>query len=113
MKKILAAHYLLFIALIVGCAQIGLPKAEDFNERLTAGYSTVTILNDTATKLLIAKKIGSDDAEQVRDQTRSLKAGLDIARKMQATDPKGADSKLTAIRAALSSLNIYLTSKGG
>lgn len=113
MKKILAVHYLLFIALIVGCAQLGLPQPQDFNERLTAGYSTVAFLNDTATKLLTAKKIGSDDAQQVLDQTRNLKSGLDIARKMQTTDPKGADSKLTAIRTALSALNAYLTSRGG
>ena len=112
MKKILAAHYLLFIALIVGCAQLGLPKAEDFNERLTAGYSTVTILNDTATKLLIAKKIGSEDAGHVREQTKALKEGLDLARKMNQEDPTAASNKLTQIRTALSALTVYLDTKG-
>lgn len=112
MKKLYASSMLL-LAFLVGCAAVGLPNPQDFNERLTAGYATVTVLNDTATKLLTAKKIGSDDAQHVLDQTRNARAGLDIVRAMRTGDPKGADSKLTAIRAALSGINTYLTSKGG
>lgn len=110
MKKILYAPFLLLL-LVVGCASVGLPSPKDFNDKLTAGYSTVTAVNASTEKLLTAKKIGSDDAQQILDQTRNARVGLDIARSVHKTDPAGADNKLTAIRTALSALAAYLSTK--
>lgn len=111
MKKILAAHYLFLLLVIVGCTTIGLPNPQDFNDKLTAGYSAVSAINDSATKLLNAKKISSDDAQQILDQTRNARVGLDIARTVHKTDSTGADNKLAAIRTALSAITAYLTTK--
>jgi hypothetical protein len=111
--KRLYASYLLLLALLVGCQAVGLPQPQDFNEKLTTGYGTITGINDTTAKLLAAKKIQPDDAQHILDQTKNARAGLDIVRAMHNTDPTGADSKLTAIRSALSALGTYLTSKGG
>jgi hypothetical protein len=110
MKRLYALP-LLLLALLVGCQAVGLPQPQDFNDKLTSGYATVTAINDSATKLLTAKKIAPDDAQHILEQTRNAKAGLDIARIAHRTDPTGADAKLTSIRTALSALNGYLASK--
>lgn len=103
--------FLLLVALLIGCTQLGLPTAQSFEEKLIAGYATVESLNKTATSLLNAKKITSADAQHILDQTRNAKAGLDVARAIHAIDPTGADSKITALRTALVALQSYLTSK--
>lgn len=110
--KVMQRYFLFMLAaMLVGCAQLGLPTAQTFEEKLTAGYATVDSLNKSTTALLEAKKISSDDAQHVLDQTRNARAGLGIARDLHKTDPKGADSKLVAMRAALTAVQTYLASK--
>lgn len=98
--------------IVVGCASLGVPTPQTTNERLLAGYGTVTEVRATATDLLVAKKINVDDAKNVQAQADNLRAGLDVSRTLVATDPKAADTKLTATIAGLTALRTYLTSKG-
>ena len=112
MKPARALLFLFVVSLLTACAQLGLPSAGTFNERLAVGYTTVTTVRQSATTLLVAKKITADDAQNVLSQTDNARAGLDIARTMSKADPKAADAKLTAIRTILTGLQTYLTSKG-
>jgi len=106
--------FLASLLLLLGaCETLGIPTATSFNERLAVGYSTVTEVRQTATTLLNAKKLTADDGQQILDQTNNARAGLDVARTLAKTDLKGADSKLTAVRAALTALQAYLETKGG
>lgn len=93
------------------CSQLGLPTANTFSERLAVAYGTVTQVRTSATTLLQAKKITSDDAQNVQTQADNARVGLDIARKVSMTDPTGADAKLTAIRTILTGLSTYLAGK--
>lgn len=105
--------FLFFIAaMLSACAQIGLPTAETFNERLAVGYATVTTVRQSATTLLVAKKITAADGQNVLDQTDNARAGLDVARTLSKIDLKAADAKLTAIRTILTGLQTYLASRG-
>lgn len=104
MKRILAIHYLLF-ALIAGCA------TQNFNDGLAAGYSTATGAIKTTRTLLDAKKITSDDGQNVLDQTAVAERGLTLAREMNKTDSKAAGTKLAATRAILDQLKNYLITK--
>jgi hypothetical protein len=106
--------YLPFLLLLLGaaCNQLGLPTAQTFEERLTAGYASVEAINKGAKSLLDAKKISSNDAENILDQTRNARVGLDIVRAMAKTDPSSADAKLNAVRAGLTAAQAYLTAKG-
>lgn len=111
--KALRSRFLLFVLFMVAsCAQLGLPTAQSFEEKLTAAYATVESVNKTATSLLNDKKITSADAQHILEQTRNARAGLDVARSLRKADPTGADGKLTAMRTALTALQAYLTSKG-
>ena len=114
MKRLYAPFYFLIVlTLVLGCAQLGLPQAQTFDQKLAVGYATVTAIRTSATTLLAAKKITADDAQHVQDQANNARAGLDIARATAVTDPAAANAKLTAVRTALTALNAYLISKQG
>lgn len=103
-----------FIALILSltaCAQLGLPTATTFQERLTAGYALNAEVRSSAVTLLNAKKLTADDGQNILDQTNTARAGLDVARTIGKSDPKAGDTKLTAIRTVLVALQAYLATK--
>ena len=110
-----ARNYLLvlFVAMLSACAQLGLPTATTFQERLTAGYALNAEVRTTATTLLTGKKISSADAQNVLDQTNNARAGLDLARTISKTDETAADFKLTSVRTVLLGLQAYLATKKG
>lgn len=112
MKQLLQNSILiLMLAILVACAQLGLATPETFNEKLAAGYVTVTEMVTTTTALLKAGKIKSDDAANIQVQVNTAKAGLDIAKQVAANDPKAADAKLVAVRTVLTALSTYLATK--
>ena len=97
--------------LLTGCAVLGGPTPETFNQKLAVGYSTVTAVRSTATQLLQAKKIGSVDAQNVQKQADTAREGLDVAREVGKVDLKAGDLKLTSVTTALQALQRYLVSK--
>jgi hypothetical protein len=102
-----------FIALTAtSCAQLGLPTATTFQERLTAGYALNAEVRNTAATLLTAKKMTVEDAQNILDQTNTARAGLDVARTIGKSDLKAGDAKLTATRTVLLALQAYLATKG-
>jgi hypothetical protein len=102
-----------FFAMSAGCAQLGLPTATTFQERLTVGYALNAEVRNTATTLLNAKKLTADDGQNILDQTNTARAGLDVARTIGKSDPKAGDAKLTAVRTVLLALQAYLATKKG
>jgi len=99
------------VAMLSACAQLGVPTATTFNERLAVGYGTVTTVRQTATTLLTAKQISADDADNVLKTTDTARAGLDVARTLSGTNLTAADQKLTAIHTVLSALSTYLATR--
>lgn len=97
--------------LATGCTQLGLPTPQTFNEKLAVGYSTVTAIRNTATTLLVAKKLSVEDAQNVQTQSDNLRSGLDIANKVHALDAAAGNDKLAAVQTALVALQAYLASK--
>lgn len=93
------------------CAQLGAPTPQTFNERLAAGYGTVTQVRSTATALLTARAISIEDAANVLRTTDTAREGLELARSIAATDAAGATTRLQASVAVLTALQQYLLSK--
>jgi len=106
-------QYAFLFALLSACSTLGLPTPDTFNERLAAGYVTVTAIRTSATNLLTAKKISPDDAQNVLESTNAARAGLDVTRTIGKTDLNAANARLTAITTALVALQTYLSSRGG
>lgn len=110
----LAAMLLISAPLVVilpACTTLGVPQPQTFNERLAAGYSTVSGVRNAATSLLQAGSISADDAENIQVQADNARAGLDIARVVSNTDMQAADAKLQATLLVLEALDQYLRSK--
>lgn len=112
MTKILKYWQIYTAALLLAaCAQLGLPAPETFNERLAAGYGAVTQVRSTATTLLEAKRISSEDAQNVLTTTDAARQGLDVARSLSKTDLASAEGKVNAVRATLTALSAYLATR--
>ena len=111
----LARQYLMFAilaAMLSACAQLGIPTASTFNEKLAVAYSLVTQVRQSATSMLKAKQLTADDGQSVLTATDAARSGLDVARTLSKTDMTAADNRLTAARTALTALSTYLATKG-
>jgi hypothetical protein len=101
-----ARQYVWILALfVVGCAALGLPTPQTFNEKLLAAYSGVTQAREAGDILLNAKKISSADAANVQKQCDNVREGLDLAASMK--DSTLATQKLTSSVAILTALQTY------
>jgi hypothetical protein len=96
---------------MVACASLGVPTPKTFNERLAAGYTSVTTVRQLGTTLVTAGKITPDDAQNIQAQANTARSGLDIAKTLSATLPVAAEDKLTATLVILVELQKYLDMK--
>lgn len=108
-----APFYGLLIVLLTACATLGIDSPRTFNERLAAGYASVTAARDTTATLLTSGRLSAGDAQNVQSQLDNARTGLDLARQIHATDPVGGDAKIDAVVTALTALQAYLSTKGG
>lgn len=99
------------LVIITGCAQLGIATPETLSQRIAVTVATVTTVRQTATTLLVAKKISADDAQNIQSQADNVVAGAVIARNLAPVDPAAADAKLQQTRAVLLALQSYLASK--
>jgi hypothetical protein len=108
MKRIRYNCAFVLLVLLQGCAALGLPVAQTFNEKVAAAYTTVSTVRGTAAGLVSAGKISPDDAQNVQNQCDHARAAIEIARQLHATNPSGGDTKLASATLILNALNDYL-----
>ncbi len=102
----------LFVIFVLNaCTQLGLEKPQTPDQRIAAAYATADAINRSATSLLKAQRITSQDAQHVLDSTRTARTGIDLARSIGPIDPKAADAKIRTQIAILNALNLYLQQK--
>jgi hypothetical protein len=102
----------LAIACLSACAQLGVPTADTFAKKLVAGYVTVQTVAESTKALYLAGKITADEARRVHAANAEALVGLDAAASMLLSDPTAADTRLTTVIVALSSLQAFLASHG-
>ena len=109
----LKLHYLLFmLALLAGCAQLGLAPAQTFEQKLAYAYGTHTAVLNAATSALDAKTLKSTDAEQVIKLATESRVLLDAAKSANAVgDVNTANGKLLLGVQILEQLQIYLRAR--
>lgn len=103
----LTTLYLAFL-ILVGCAQLGVPVAQTFNEKAAAAITTVTGARQTTLTLLQADKLTADDAENINAQADTLRQGIEVARSIHASQPTAGDDRLSAVITGLTALTAYL-----
>lgn len=100
-------------SILVACGTLGLVTPKTFNERLAAGYATVTTVRTVTTSLLDSHTITSRDAQNVQTQANNARDALDIASDIHKTAPKAGDDKLKAAEDVIHVLQKYVNSKKG
>lgn len=108
-----------------GCSTLGLPTAQSWNERLSAGYTTVTAVRE-ATGVWLDGKVraaqaepdlakreallaaAKADAQNVQAQADKAREGLDIARSLKGIDLEAAEERLASTLRILEALQTYL-----
>lgn len=106
------------------CALVGFPQPKTFNDRLAAGYATVTAVSEATQTWVAAKRSEAQrlpvasqaaflvqvrkDAENIIAQAQRAKDGLDIARDLQGIDLKSAEARLASTIVLLETLQAYL-----
>lgn len=105
---------------LTGCQSLGLPTPQTFEEKLAAGYTSVTAVRGGALTYLQSveakgdpakSKAAADDAANIQAQADDARKGLDVARGLKAVDFKSADARLTSTLAVLTALQTYLEAR--
>lgn len=100
------------LALLVGCASLGLETPKTFNERAAYVHSNINGVVSATTNSLNAGAIASTDAEYVRDsaaRTRTLVAAAETA--YGAGDVSTAEGRLALAEGVLRQLQNHLRVK--
>src|SRR6185503_1446652 len=96
------------LAILAGCASLGLISPKSFSERLAYGYATNTGLRNTAANSLNAGTLTSADGEYVLKVTDNTRTFLDSARlASESGDPKTAEGRLLLAINVLDQLEAY------
>ena len=111
MRKYIAILMFSMLSFLPACAQLGVPTADTFNQKLAVAIGSVTAVRETATTLLKAQKITADDAQNVQDGANNARTGIEVARTLSKANMTAADNKLTAVSTALQALNAYLAAR--
>lgn len=103
--------YFVLACFMCACAQLGIVQPDTFNQRLAAGYTSVTAVRQGTATLLSGQKITVVDAQNIQTQADTARAGLDIAQGLSSTDITSAENRLTVSLTILQGLQTYLTSR--
>lgn len=110
MKKLTTVF---LIALLAGCAQLGLVPAKSFDQQVAYGYSTVASVRASTATALNSGLIKVEDAKQVQALADQARTGLDGARGAWSVgDTKTAMGRLQLANSVLTQLAVYLQARG-
>lgn len=90
---------------VVGCATT---PTRTFNDQLSIGYETVTVVYEVTAAALRAHKVSVQDAKNIQAQADNVRDGLDIARDLYTAKDAAANDKLASAIATLNALQTYL-----
>lgn len=96
---------------LIACQTLGLPTAQTFNERTAVALAGVTTVRDTARALVTTGAISADDAQNIQTQADTAREGINVARGLHASNPGGAENRLSAAVTILQALQTYLNAR--
>lgn len=82
------------------------------NAKVAAALAVSTEVRELLTIAVKADKISATDAENLRMQINTARAGIDVAQGMLKTSPVDGDARLSAARATLDAVKTYLLTQG-
>lgn len=108
-RSYVATAYVAMIAmLLAGCAQLNIPVAKTFNQRVVAAYTSVDTVVQTTTVLVNRDVISANDAQNIRTTATSVRRGVEVAEQLYALKPQDGEDKLLTTLKVLHELEKYL-----
>lgn len=101
------------LLVLCSCAQLGITKAQSFDQKLAYAEQVDTAVLTASTASLRAQQISSSDHEHVITIADQAKGLIDSAKLLSTTDPAGANAKLALATSVLTQLQQYLNSRKG
>lgn len=95
-------------AVLTGCASLGVPQPQTFNQRAAAATASVNTASQSVLTLLQARKITPDESDRYIDRAEDAQQAIDFARSIYAANPGEAEDRLAATIAALTILTAEL-----
>lgn len=108
MRKLAITKVFIVSALLSGCAALGIPTPQSFEDKVAVGYGTVETVAVMTKTLARKDAISKKDALNVYETAKSAKEGLDFAVSVHDTLPDVAETKLEVTLLILNKLNSYL-----
>ena len=102
---------LLSSGILTGCASLGLQSPQGFNEKVAAGYTSVTTVRESAATLLRAGSITPQEAQKIQDKCDEARAGLDTASSLKGVDLKSAENRLAAVTQLIVALQSFVADR--
>lgn len=102
---------LLTVALLCGCASLGLTSPQSPQQSIAYGYSAVTAALNTLAQLTTAGVVSSADATKANGAILVAKSLLDQANAASTSSAPVAMTLITTATADLAQVSLYLTCK--
>lgn len=103
---------ILALALLNGCAALGLATPKGFDQQLAEAYGVHTAVVSATATALTTGTINSAEASSIQNQELSARKLLDTAKAIETSNPTGATNDLALATAALTALQAYLNAQG-
>lgn len=101
----------LLCVLIAGCGTLGIPQAQNFEQKWAYATATHTAVMSAAAASVKVGDLSKPDGQQVLRLADEAKALLDAAEVLSTTDEAGANQKLALATTILTQLQTYLRSR--
>lgn len=101
-----------FTSLMLACSALDVPKPETFNQKVAAGYVTVTSLRNSTAMLLQADKITVKEAQNIQAQIDTAREGLDLAANFAPLNRIEAEQRLDIAVKLLQAIQSQLLARG-
>lgn len=98
-------------ALAVGCAQLGLMKAQSFDQRWAYAMALNTGIRSASVGALNSKAITANDGKQILAMNDAARSALDEAETLRKTDLSTAEAKLQLADSVIKSVETFLTAR--
>jgi hypothetical protein len=100
------------LLVLTGCASVGLPQPESFDQKLAYAYGVHTAVETSAATAVSTGALSKVDGQAILTLADQSKALLDSAKQLETVDATTAGDKLALAVSVLTQVQTYIQSHG-
>lgn len=108
LAKFAGIQVAMFLVFLTGCAVLGVPQPQTFNQKMAAAIHSVTVIRETTNVLAENGKITPKDAQNIQNSASQARDGLNVALELYGALPQAGEDRLAASIRILESLQRYV-----